>query len=312
MKLSNLVKYSSTITMGAAMLAACSNSGVSSLAPPGTSSGVPGIAHIGKAVMASKGARPYQYISNFGAADVSVFDYPKSDKQIGSISGVTGAGGECTNALFGTGKKTFWIAGSNGLAEFKVGGSSPILMIPGAFGSCAIDPATGDLAATSSSGVIIFRHARVKGKVYGSGLIEAFFLGYDNKSNLFLDGFNSGGAFALAELPKGSKSFETLTGPSVEFPGAVQFDGKYITVNDQEAHTINGYTCSGTSCTLKQTVSLTGAGDCDQTWIAKGYVICPDAGNNDAEIFKYPAGGSILKTLTGSFSEPLGAVQAEK
>ena len=72
----------------------------------------------------------------------------------------------------------------------------------------------------------------------------------------------------------------------------MQYDGKYVTVNDQEAHDIFGYTCSGTSCTLEQTVSLSGSSDCDQTWIAKGYAICPDAGNLDGEIYKYPAGGS--------------------
>ena len=106
---------------------------------------------------------------------------------------------------------------------------------------------------------------------------------------------------------------ETLsTSNTVEFPGQVQFDGKYVTVNDQEAHAIYGYTCSGTTCTLEQTVALTGSGDCDQTWIAKGYVICPDAGNGDGEIYKYPAGGSIVATLTGSFDEPLAASAESK
>jgi hypothetical protein len=91
----------------------------------------------------------------------------------------------------------------------------------------------------------------------------------------------------------------------------VQWDGKYITVNDQEAHTINGYTCKGSSCTLKQTVSLSGASDCDQTWIAKKYVICPDAGNNNAAEYPYPKGGAAEHQLTGSFSEPLASSAAE-
>jgi hypothetical protein len=144
-------------------------------------------------------------------------------------------------------------------------------------------------------------------------LIEVFFPGYDKSGNLYVDGFNSGGTFGFVELPKGKSTWITLTGASVEFPGNVQFDGKYITVNDQEGHAIYGYTCSGTSCTLERIVSLNGASDCDQTWIAKGYVICPDAGNNGVEIIKYPAGG-IIAHLGGSegFSEPLGSVQAEK
>ncbi|MGC1760055.1 MAG: hypothetical protein WA742_11920, partial [Candidatus Cybelea sp.] len=69
------------------------------------------------------------------------------------------------------------------------------------------------------------------------------------------------------------------------------------------------YAVSGTMATLKGTVSLSGSSDCDQTWIAKPLVFCPDAGNIDVEVYKYPAGGYATATLTGSFSEPIAAVQ---
>ncbi|HEY4434310.1 MAG TPA: hypothetical protein VGM99_07885, partial [Candidatus Cybelea sp.] len=72
------------------------------------------------------------------------------------------------------------------------------------------------------------------------------------------------------------------------------------------------YTVSGTTATEEGSVSLSGSSDCDQTWIAKGYVICPDAGNVDGELYKYPAGGSAIATLTASFSEPLASVAAAK
>jgi hypothetical protein len=261
----------------------------------------------------------FQYISNFGSGSVAVFDYPKSDKQIGSFGLPAASQGECTNVLFGSGKKTFWVTVSSssiegGLYEFEVGGKGPIkvLRTGDTLVGCAMDT-TGDLAATSinNGDVDIYKGATGTPTVSKSPCIEAFFPGYDKSGNLYVDGFTSAG-FCFAELPKGSSSWTTLSGASVSFPGGVQWDGKYITVNDQEAHTINGYTCSGGSCTLKQTVSLSDASDCDQTWIAKGYVICPDAGKNGAEIFKYPAGGNAEATLTGSFSSPLGAVQAEK
>jgi hypothetical protein len=45
-----------------------------------------------------------------------------------------------------------------------------------------------------------------------------------------------------------------------------------------------------------------------QTWIAQNVVYCPDAGNEDAEVYAYPAGGSAIATLTGSFDLPIGAV----
>jgi hypothetical protein len=270
-----------------------------------------------------KKKQPYQFIPGFGSGGIAIFDYPKSDSQIGSISSPLAAQGECTDVTYGTGKKTFWVTSSTSapgaIDEFKVLSKSGTLIatlntpsgdIPV---GCAMSP-TGDLAATSVNNghVDIFKGAKGSATQSSTPLIEAFFPGYDTKGNLYVDGFNSDGGFGFVELPKGKTTWITLSGASIEFPGGVQFDGKYITINDQEAHDIFGYTCSGTTCTLKRTVALMGSSDCDQTWIAKGYVICPDAGNSDVEIFKYPAGGSIVKTLTGSFSEPLGAVQAEK
>jgi hypothetical protein len=346
MKLSSFAKYGLSVTTGAAMLAACSNNGGSSLAPSGASSGMPDITHIGRTVMVNgvpitaahpnfivrqgglfsldkflpdrkKKKQPYQYISTFGGG-IIIFDYPKGGSP-GSIG--TSAQGECTNVLFGSGKKTFWavssVSGASPVYEFEVVSRGPIKTLQGASGDtlvgCAMST-TGDLAATSITNghVDLFEGANGTPTVLTTPLIEAFYDGFDKSGNLYVDGFNSGGTFGLVELPKGSKSWETLSGASVEFPGNVQFDGKYITVGDQEAHTINGYTCGGTSCTLKRTVSLSGASDCDQTWIAKGYIICPDAGLNNAAIYPYPKGGAALHQLTGPFSAPLGAVQAEK
>jgi hypothetical protein len=312
-----LPKYALAVITGAALLAACGNNGGSSLAPPGAPAGLAAIPLT--AVHSNLSARQpvesgpakylrngfYQYVSNYGNG-ILEFDYPKGDASIGSI-GVSAAG-ECTR----NGKGTFWVASSE-LEEFKVGGTSPIKVLEPGGGVCAIDPATGDIATSTSGGVVIFRHGRGKGKVYGSNLTEAYFDGYDNSGDLFVDGFNSDGAVVLAELPKRSKTFETIMlANSVLFPGAVQWDGRYLTVGDQESHAIYQYTVSGTTATLEGTVSLNGSSDCVQTWIAKSVVFCPDAGNEDVEVYKYPAGGSPIATLTGSFYLPLAAVQVEK
>jgi hypothetical protein len=98
----------------------------------------------------------------------------------------------------------------------------------------------------------------------------------------------------------------------VDFPGSVQWDGKYLTVTDQDAGAMYQYTVSGTKATLKGTVSLSGSGDCAQTWIVKDLVYCADAGKNAGEVFKYPAGGSAIVFLIGKFDFPLGTVAAEK
>lgn len=256
----------------------------------------------------------YEYESTFSNGGLLEFDYPKSDSSIGSISGVSEPNGECTNVLFGAGEKTFWVtaSGAGEVEEFKVGGSSPIKTLSAPSGDvpvgCAMDPATGDLAATmiNNGAVVIYTKASGSGTVSQSPLIEAFYAGYDDKSNLYVSGFNTQGAFGFVELKKGSSTWETLSlNNSIAFAGQVQWDGKYITVDDQEGSVIYGYTCIGTSCKLKRTVALSGSGGCAQTWIGVGVVFCPDS------VYKYPAGGSPIATLTGS-GEALGFVEARK
>jgi hypothetical protein len=85
-----------------------------------------------------------------------------------------------------------------------------------------------------------------------------------------------------------------------------------LTVTNQGTAEMYQYTLSGTTATLKGTVSLAGSSDCAQTWIATGVVYCADAGNNNGSVYKYPAGGSALAVFTGSFDLPLGTVASKK
>jgi hypothetical protein len=261
----------------------------------------------------------FEYIINFYGTYASIFDYPKSDKQIGTINNVGGQG--CTNVLYGYGKKTFWIvAAYNQITEYTVP-QTPIktLSVPSSSmpSSCAMDT-SGDLAVGILNGsgagdIVIFKNASGSGTFMATPLDEEFFDGYDNQGNLFADGFTGNrSGFALVELPKGGSKFQTITtSNTVEFPGSVQWDGTYLTVFDQLANKMYQYTISGTKATLKGTVSFSGSNDCAQTWIAKGVVYCGDAGNDNGEVFKYPAGGSPTAVFTGNFDTPLGTVAAE-
>ena len=266
-------------------------------------------------------AKDYEYVFNDYGTYASIFDYPKSNQEIGMINGLGGQG--CTNVLYGYGKKTFWDVGDQDqIEEFKVPQKLiKTLSVNYSFpSSCAMntsgDLAVGILYANGAGGgdVVIFKNASGSGKAYSTPMDEEFFDGYDNQGNLFADGFTgSRTGFALVELPKGSTKFVTIkTSNAVQFPGSVQWDGTYLTVFDQLANAMYQYTVSGTTATLKGTVTFTGSSDCAQTWIVKGLVYCGDAGNNNGEVFKYPAGGSPIATFTGSFDTPLGVTAAKK
>jgi hypothetical protein len=266
-------------------------------------------------------SKTYEYVLNDYGSYASIFNYPKSVDQIGTINGLGGQG--CTNVLYGYGKKTFWnVGGQRQIEEFKVPQKLiKTLSVAYSFpSSCAMDT-SGDLAvgilyASGAGGgdVVIFKNASGSGTVYTTPLDEEFFDGYDNQGNLFADGFTGDrSGFALVELPKGSSKFETIkTSNSPDFPGSVQWDGTYLTVFDQDTNETYQYTVSGTTATLKGTVSYSGSSDCAQTWIVPGLVYCGDAGNDGGEIFDYPAGGSPIAVFKGKFDFPLGVVAAEK
>jgi hypothetical protein len=267
----------------------------------------------------AKRSKDFEYTISFYGTYASIFDYPKSVNQIGTINNVGGQG--CTNVLYGYGKKTFWImAAYNQITEYSVPKKQIANLEVSSHtmpSSCALnksgDLAVGILDGTNSGGVYIWKEAKGDPTIYTSPLSEEYFDGYDNKGNLFFDGFTKEGYFQLEELPQGSQTVQTITtSNTVQFPGSVQWDGKYLTVFDQIANDMYLYTVKGTQATLKKTIAFQGSSDCAQTWIATGVVYCGDAGNNNGEVFKYPEGGSPIAVFVGNFVEPLGTVAAAK
>lgn len=325
-----------------AMVAGCGGGGGSTVAP---SAATPSVTRVGKmlfvngrpitaerlnplprfARLAPEAAKSkdYEYIFSFYGSYASIFNYPPNTAMIGQINGAGGQG--CTNVLYGYGKNTFWNAGRTGnvMTEYQVP-DKQIKTLPIDYNftsSCAMNT-KGDLAVgillSDSYGTagqqVIFKKAKGTPKVFQTPLARAFFAGYDPEGNLFADGFDSSYYFRLVELPKGRmhKPVTITTSNTIEFPGSVQWDGTYLTVFDQDTSSLYQYTVSGTKATLKNTVQLTGASDCAQTWIVPGLLYCGDAGTDGGEVFKYPAGGSPVATFSGDFDQPLGVTVAAK
>lgn len=261
----------------------------------------------------------YEYTINFYGTYASIFNYPHSTQQIGTINNVGGQG--CTNVLHGYGKDTFWIvAAYNQITKYKVP-HKPLKTLSisdqSMPSSCAMnkagDLAVGILDGPSTGDMVIFKNATGSGTFIKTPLAREYFNGYDAKGNLFFDGFTNASEFQLDEIPVGGGPVKTITtSNTIEFPGSVQWDGKYLTVFDQLANNLYQYHINGTHAILKGTVSFSGSSDCAQTWIAKGVVYCGDAGNDNGEVFSYPAGGSPIAVFTGNFDEPLGTVAAQK
>ncbi|MEO8789227.1 MAG: hypothetical protein ABI431_03030 [Candidatus Tumulicola sp.] len=336
--MTGFVRYTSAL-VALAICSACSGAGAGSVAPSNAAPSVqykggtafvngrpvtaarPNLnapAHYPEIVLdptAKSKTKNFDYIINNYGSYASVFNYPKSIKQIATVTDVGGQG--CTNVLNGYGKKIVWIiAAYDQISEY----TAPDTLVKSLSvdsksfpSSCAMntdgDLAVGILAGTNSGAMVIFKKAKGSGSVIKTPLIQEFFDGYDNKGNLFFDGYNASFKFQFAEIPKGSKTPQLIAlSNKIQFPGSVQWDGKYVTVFDQLANNLYRYTIKGTKAKLHDTISFTGVSDCAQTWIAGDVVYCGDAGLDDGEVLNYPAGGSPIAVFKGNFDLPLGTV----
>ena len=332
MNISSTAKYALGVTAAAAMLAGCS-SGASSLGPTTPSMGAQAshgtaaatvtarVGLVGIAMNAprvtpdKKAAGQLLYISDDGTNDVYTYAWPKPKSITNTLTGFSEPQGACADA-----KGNVWITntGESNVLEYngtkQVGTLSDTGQYPV---GCAVDKA-GDVAVTnivSTAGgpgtVTIFAKGKGSGKnVAITGFSRVFFGAYDKASNLWVDGDNDSSQASVAELTnKGKVVNGTLSGASFEFPGGVNYDGKLIMVNDQDAaslYQLKKFKVVGT-------VSLTGATDIDQDWLDNGtsQVVGPDAGAANVKIYPYPKGGNATTTLSG-LSEPIGSVVSAK
>jgi hypothetical protein len=288
--------------------------GVSVNAPSG---GV-GAARAGSWMDPEAKSKALLYVSSVLTGDVYVYSYA-TQKLLGTLTGFTQPYGLCVDE-----SANVWVVndGASQIVEYGHGGTTPIATLSdtGEYPEgCSVDPTTGNLAVTnfySTSGagsVSVYADARGNPQVYSDpGMTNYRFCGYDSSGNLFVDGVNNSSSFVLAELPKGSGSFTNIDfTQKIEWPGGVQWDGKFIAVGDTDTGTIYRTNAAGT---VKGSTQLTGSDYVNQFWIVASSgrkkhkaagVVAPSQDGGVLGIYKYPAGGSPTRTI--SVSEPFGS-----
>ena len=143
--------------------------------------------------------------------------------------------------------------------------------------------------------------------------IESFqeyeFCGYDAAGNLFVDGENKNATFEFAELPKGGGALESITlNQNIGWPGGIQWDGKYLTVGDQNKPVVYQFAVQGTSGTKVGSTSLGGGdvGAVGQFQVLGHRLIAPNlcTGSCTGNVlyYDYPAGGTATKTITNEYA----------
>jgi hypothetical protein len=248
--------------------------------------------------------------------DPKVYSYPEG-KHVGTVRGFDYyvAGGECADKagdVFISTGKTF--------REYKHGGMRPIqTLTQSGYNAlaCASDPTTGNLAVTWAAYttefigyLAVYPNASGTPMLYSlSGMVPEY-CGYDDKSNLFCDGeTNYGDVFRFAELAKGGKALRSASlSQSIVYGSSVQWDGKYLTVQDSEVNKIYRFAMSGSNGTLKGTVNLELVGtqyNLGGTLIIGNKVLGTCIAIVDStqpygnvNYYNYPEGGSPIKTIS--------------
>jgi DNA-binding beta-propeller fold protein YncE len=265
-------------------------------------------------------AKNLLYVSDYWNDAVYVFEYPLG-KLVGELTGFSGPNGECVDNA-----GNVWITNTlqSQLLEYAHGGSRPIATLndPQEYPiGCAVDPSTGNLAVTDIYGsgspslaagnFVIYQNAEGSpaGPYYDSLMYYMYFCGYDAQGDLFFDGESYGGQFRLAELPSGSSNIVDISlNQTIGQPGAIQSEGSYVAVGDQQSNVIDHVYVSGSSGMISGSTPLGKAKDVVQFWIRRGKVAGSDALGRDVGLWKYPAGGSPTSVIKHKFLiEPIGA-----
>lgn len=257
------------------------------------------------------------YVSDLGKDVVDVYSFPEG-KLKGTLTGFTAVHSGCVDAA-----GDVFITSSERIYEFAHGGTKPIrTLVDAGYGptGCSVDPKTGTLAVanigpisgSSSGNIAFYKKAKGTPQMYADPSMFFYYdCAYDGSGNLYVAGGDFHGFFKFTEVPSGSTSFTDISlNTQINVPGGVQWDGKFVAVEDQGAgyhgSTVYDFKISGTYGTKVRTVSLKGSSDAIQFWIEGNKIIGPNIGSSPNVMWwKYPLAGNALKTITG-FSEPVG------
>ncbi len=256
---------------------------------------------------------------------VDVFSYP-AGKLVGVLKGFASPAGLCSDP-----DGNVFVTDQNNLRvlKYRHGGKKSIATLND-FGhfpfGCAVDPGTKNVAVANYTNqlsvggpgsISVFDGGKGVPHSYQDAAFNAYlFCSYDNQGNLFVDGADSGSYHTLfAELAKGSSTLNSVTlNQTIGFPGGVQWDGKYMAVQDAASHTIYRFSLSGSSGTSMGTVHIKGDKSTllAQFWIDGNTVLMPWSTNprlaRSVGFWPYTKGGNKTQSFTVAHATELVGV----
>ncbi|HEY2476294.1 MAG TPA: hypothetical protein VGI19_16015 [Candidatus Cybelea sp.] len=259
-------------------------------------------------VLAGAGKDDLLYVSD--GAYIYVYTWPATEfvARLNEESGSLGVCADRSGNVFATNYQ------AASVTEYAHGGNLPIATLSDPTGrpiGCSVDPLTGNLAVANYAGatksetgsVTVYIGAAGTGRVYRYPQIFFYFdCAYGPNGTLFVDGQSAGFAPVLAELQPGRQQFRGVDLPralrKVPLMGGLQWDGKYLVVGDVDNNRVYRLLVSQSKAQISGSTALGGAMRIYQFFIDGRRLIGADWGNSDVAIWRYPAGGTPLKTIS--------------
>ena len=260
-------------------------------------------------------SRDLLYISDLENQDVAFYSWPDL-KPMGDITGFFNPEGLCVNKAGDVWVTNDTSLGVHQVTEYAHGATTPMNNLVDPDGStlgCSVNFRNNELAVTNFFGphgqgsVEFWKNSTgTPTSIIAPNIYYYWYCGYDDKGNLYTDGFSSGSSMSLAVRRRGRNKFETINIDVNPFwyPGGVQWDGKYLAVGD-EYGPIYRYAIVGNKATEIDTVTLNDENEVPQFWIHGTTVIAPNSNGHNTEIYAYPAGGDPTATIAGN--DPTGS-----
>src|ERR1700729_927230 len=302
----HISRYASAMGAAAGLLAACGGS----QPPPGARGVIPPLIGLTPTVGSSlhlerDGAANLIYVADNNST-VHIYSYPRG-KRAGTLTGFGWVASACADTK---GNVFIVDSGKSAIFEYATGGTTPIEVLhdegytPTGW---SVDPTTGSVAVanvyasdyTSGTIAIYDRRSAAPRLLTDPNIFEPRYCGYDASGNLYLDGYSNSLPIVFAELPIHSIHFTNITlNETIDEPGTVQWDGKHVAVGDASKNVIYQFKIAGSSGLEVGSTTLDGVTyGLNQFWIEGGQVVGAAAVDSEVGLWKYPAGGSALKTI---------------
>lgn len=315
MKRLRFVPFVIACSIASALLAGCGGSQPPLVAPGTIQQSIPIAAHVerdGSWMLPEAKKDTLLYVSaDYG---VTVYSYP-SARQVGVLNGPDGQG-LCSDK---DGNVFVTYLQGNAVYEYAHGATQPMRILYAYDYSedfnpygCSVDPTTNTLAVTGLDGydVFFFKDETGMPTVYRNPYSYGYFCTYDDRGNFF----EHGGKDDIAELPRGSSTFENIHMSRRIGEGffGVAWDGSFLsTIAGTSASSVFDYRIrvKDSHATIISSTKIVRGRWLRQFTIYKGHFISPvwnvAQHTTQVAIWHYPGFGKTVGKIEG-LSEPVG------